>query len=68
MTTNVTTAVETTTIAEAMGSMTSGRFRHIPVLDGERLVGVISIGDLVKQRLAEMEHDHQAMLEYITTA
>lgn len=44
-----------TTIAEAMATMTRTRHRHLPVLDGDRVVGLISIGDVVKHRLEEME-------------
>ncbi len=48
--------------------MTNQRFRHLPVVSEGRLVGLVSIGDLVKYRLAEMEQQHQAMREYIATA
>jgi predicted transcriptional regulator len=48
--------------------MTSGRFRHLPVVANDRLVGLISIGDIVKWRLAEIESEHQALREYIATA
>ncbi|WP_226361988.1 CBS domain-containing protein [Pseudonocardia sp. ICBG1142] len=41
-------------LADAMGLMNRWRHRHLPVVDGGRLVGMISIGDVVKQRLAEM--------------
>ena len=44
-----------TTLDEVMSMMTHGRFRHVPIVDGSRLVGVISIGDVVKYRLKEME-------------
>jgi CBS domain-containing protein len=48
--------------------MTAGRFRHLPVIANDRLVGMISIGDIVKWRLAEIESEHQALREYIATA
>jgi CBS domain-containing protein len=48
--------------------MTAGRFRHLPVVASEKLVGMISIGDIVKWRLAEIESEHQALKEYIATA
>jgi CBS domain-containing protein len=51
-----------------MALMTQGRFRHLPVIENERLVGVISIGDVVKHRLAEIEAETQAIKEYIATA
>jgi predicted transcriptional regulator len=51
-----------------MERMTAGRFRHLPVIANDRLVGMISIGDIVKWRLAEIESEHQALREYIATA
>jgi CBS domain-containing protein len=45
-----------------------GRFRHLPVVRDEKLVGLVSIGDVVKHRLAECEYEHKAMREYIATA
>ena len=66
MTSRVETASEETSVLEAMERMTAGRFRHLPVTKGSRLKGVVSIGDLVKYRISEMEHDNKAMLEYIT--
>ncbi|MCW6509118.1 CBS domain-containing protein [Lichenifustis flavocetrariae] len=67
MTSRVETATEETSVLEAMERMTAGRFRHLPVTKGNRLKGVVSIGDLVKYRISEMEHENKAMLEYITT-
>jgi CBS domain-containing protein len=55
MTRYVQTAKPDETVAHAMARMTSGRYRHLPVLDNGRLVGMVSIGDLVKNRLKEME-------------
>ena len=66
MTTRVQTAVEDTAIPAAMEAMTNGRFRHLPVLDGGRLAGLVSIGDLVKYRLSEMEQENRALVDYIT--
>jgi CBS domain-containing protein len=68
MTPRVITATGETSIAEAMGFMTDGRFRHVPVMDGDRVDGVVSIGDLVKHRLSEMETENKAMLDYISAA
>ena len=50
------------------GENDQGRFRHLPVICQERLVGLVSIGDVVKRRLAECEYEHEAMREYVTTA
>jgi CBS domain-containing protein len=56
------------TVGNIMEAMTTGKFRHLPVLDGERVVGLISIGDIVKWRLQEYETEQQALQEYIKTA
>jgi CBS domain-containing protein len=55
MTSHVQTAEPEETVAHAMARMTAGRYRHLPVLDDGRLVGMVSIGDLVKHRVREME-------------
>ncbi|GIK81927.1 MAG: CBS domain-containing protein [Pseudorhodoplanes sp.] len=68
MTRKVVSCVETDTVSAIMEHMTSGKFRHIPVLDGERLAGIISIGDVVKLRLHEMETEQSALRDYIQTA
>ncbi len=68
MTRKVTTCTETDTIAFIMERMTEGKFRHLPVVDQGRLVGVISIGDVVKYRMEEVVHDADALREYIATA
>src|ERR1041385_3163857 len=64
MTRKVTTCTEADTIAYLMERMTAGKFRHLPVVDQGRLVGVISIGDVVKWRIEEVEHDADALREY----
>jgi CBS domain-containing protein len=48
-----------------MGLMTTERIRHLPVLDAQRLVGIISIGDVVRARFEELERDRQELLEYV---
>jgi CBS domain-containing protein len=68
MTAEVMTTSEDERVHVAMGKMTNGRFRHLPVIRQEKLVGLVSIGDLVKHRLAECEYEHKAMREYIATA
>jgi CBS domain-containing protein len=68
MTRRVVTCAEADTVGDIMERMTSGKFRHLPVMDGERLIGVISIGDVVKHRLGEIEAETNAMRDYILTA
>ena len=68
MTTKVVTCSASTGIEELMGLMTTGKFRHLPVVEGGRLNGIISIGDVVKHRLADVEAEHRAMRDYIATA
>jgi CBS domain-containing protein len=68
MTRKVTTCSEADTIAAIMERMTAGKFRHMPVLDQGKLVGVISIGDVVKYRVHEIEGETEALREYIATA
>ncbi len=68
MTRHVETCVPEDRIAEVMQRMTRGRFRHFPVVAEGRMVGLISIGDVVKQRIAEAEREAAAIREYITTA
>jgi CBS domain-containing protein len=68
MTRKVVTCTESETIASIMERMTAGKFRHVPVVDQGRLVGIVSIGDVVKYRLHEIETESQALREYILTA
>jgi CBS domain-containing protein len=68
MTREVVTCGEDETIPNLMQRMTAGRFRHVPVVERGALVGIVSIGDVVKHRLAELERDHDALKEYIATA
>lgn len=68
MTRSVVTTSQSVSVHSLMEQMTSGRFRHFPVVEGGALVGIVSIGDVVKQRLSEMEQEQQAMREYIATA
>src|SRR5262249_12128105 len=68
MTRKVSTCTDSETIASLMERMTVGKFRHLPVVDQGRLVGIVSIGDVVKHRLQDMERDSAAMRDYILTA
>ena len=68
MTRKVVTCSETETISDIMTRMTAGKFRHVPVVEQGRLVGIISIGDVVKWRLEEMERESAALRDYIRTA
>lgn len=68
MTERVITAHEKTTIESLMRTMTTGRFRHVPVIEEGALCGLVSIGDVVKHRLEEFEAEQQALKEYIATA
>jgi CBS domain-containing protein len=68
MTRNVATCVPDDTVASIMERMTEGKFRHMPVVEKDKLVGLISIGDVVKQRVEEIERESEAMRDYIRTA
>ena len=65
MTRTVETARPSETIESAMARMTDRRIRHLPVLDSARLIGVVSIGDLVKWRIAEATAEVAAIRSYI---
>lgn len=67
MTTRVFTAVEEDTVLATIERMTDGRFRHVPVLKNGKLAGLVSIGDAVKFRLEQMEHEQSALREYIAS-
>ena len=68
MTRKVVTCGPSDTISSIMERMTAGKFRHVPVVEQGRLTGIVSIGDVVKHRLNEMEHEHAALRDYIQTA
>ncbi|MCC2610194.1 CBS domain-containing protein [Neorhizobium petrolearium] len=65
MTTNVHRCKEETTVDELMGIMTGGRFRHVPVEKDGKLDGIVSIGDVVKSRIREVELEAEQMKAYI---
>jgi CBS domain-containing protein len=66
MTRQVVTCQETDTLDELMAMMTAKRFRHLPVVTDKALVGIISIGDVVKHHVAEVKMEATAMRDYIT--
>ena len=68
MTRKVLTCSEAETVSEIMERMTQGKFRHIPVVEQGRLIGIISIGDVVKSRLQEMARESDALRDYIRSA
>ena len=68
MTREVKTCSEDDTIGDLMGRMTTGRFRHLPVVQQGKLIGIVSIGDVVKSRVEEIGHETEALRDYIQTA
>lgn len=68
MTRNVATCGEDDSIASIMERMTEGKFRHMPVLAKGELIGLVSIGDVVKHRVGEIEQESEAMRDYIRSA
>jgi CBS domain-containing protein len=68
MTHNVVICGQTETVGTIMERMTTGKFRHVPVVEQDQVVGIISIGDVVKHRLREMEQESAALRDYIQTA
>jgi CBS domain-containing protein len=68
MTRKVVTCTSGETIAAIMERMTAGKFRHVPVVEDGQLLGIVSIGDVVKYRLHEIEHESAALRDYIQTA
>jgi CBS domain-containing protein len=66
MSTDVKTCDLTTTVTELMGLMTERRIRHLPVVHEQQLVGMISIGDVVKARFDELEHEKRDLLDYVS--
>ncbi len=67
MTRDVITCSETSLVDETMEMMTAGRFRHLPVVEDGSLVGIISIGDVVKNHVATVEMEVSAMRNYLAT-
>jgi CBS domain-containing protein len=68
MTPKVITVTRGDTIDHVMQTMTEGRFRHLPVVEDGRLIGIVSIGDVVKRHVNMIDSERQALREYIATA
>ena len=68
MTREVKTCSEDDTIGDLMGRMTTGRFRHLPVVQQGKLIGIVSIGDVVKSRVEEIDQEAKMLREYIQTS
>ncbi len=68
MTPKVITVTRDDTIDHVMQTMTEGRFRHVPVVEGGRLIGIVSIGDVVKHHVSAIDTERQALREYIASA
>ena len=67
MTTNLIKSTSQDTVLQAMAMMTDRRVRHLPVFDGDDLIGVISLGDLVKCRISEVQSEADALRQYIAS-
>jgi CBS domain-containing protein len=68
MTRKVVSCRQSDTVAGIMEMMTLGKFRHLPVVEDGTVVGLISIGDIVKRRVQEYEAEQEALQNYIKTA
>ena len=68
MTPKVVTCTSRSAINDLMETITRGKFRHVPIVEDGRLIGIVSIGDVVKFRVAEIETESRALREYIATA
>ncbi|MEY3734398.1 MAG: hypothetical protein RL347_1757 [Actinomycetota bacterium] len=66
MTADVRTLGPDNTVDDAMQVMTTSRIRHLPVVDDDVVVGIVSIGDVVKARLASLEDERAALMDYVT--
>jgi CBS domain-containing protein len=65
MTRSISTCCETDSVEDLMEQMTRGRFRHVPVIEDDQLSGIVSIGDVVKSRIAETVREAENLREYI---
>lgn len=67
MTTNVRTCTPSETVESLMVLMTENRFRHVPVVEEDLLIGIVSIGDVVKNRIGELQDERDALTNYISS-
>ncbi len=68
MTHSPTTTSPNASVADAMEIMSDGRFRHLPVMEGDKLIGLVSIGDVVKARIDQQEHEVDSLRAYVVGA
>ena len=68
MTREISTCTQSETVNSVMEQMTAGKFRHMPVVEEERIVVIVSIGDVVKHTRTGIEHEFEALHDYIQTA
>jgi CBS domain-containing protein len=68
MTRTISTCTQSETVDSIMEQMTAGKFRHVPVVEEDRLVGIVSIGDVVKHTLMGMKRESEALHDYIQTS
>ncbi len=68
MSRSVVTCAPTDTISSLMVLMTERRIRHLPVIESGALIGIVSIGDIVKHRIAEIESEAEALRQYVAQA
>lgn len=66
MSTDITTCTSDATVDELMATMTQHRIRHVPIVDDGVLSGIVSIGDVVKTRLDELEVEKDSLAQYVT--
>ena len=66
LSTDVATCSESTSVDSLMGLMTERRIRHVPVVVEGTLTGVVSIGDVVKHRVDELENEKRELIEYVS--
>ena len=68
MTRKAVTCTPAETMSSIMERTTAGKFRHLPVVEENRLIGIVSIGDVVKYRVQKIEFESAALRDYISTA